>query len=636
MATLVLSTVGSALGGPVGGAIGALIGQSIDQQILGPGSRGPRVGDLSVQTSSYGTQVPRIYGSMRVAGSVVWSTDLVESTQTAGAKGQPDETYSYAVSFAVALSSRPAAAIGRIWADGKLLRGAAGDFKVPVTFRYYDGSEDQVIDPLIASVEGISTTPAYRGMALAVFENLELAEYGNRIPFLTFEVLADAVPATIGTILGDASEGAIELEDDRAIGGYAAYGKSIAAAVDPLVSTFGIDLFDDGDLLRGPWSDAAAFVTADQLGNSAGNQVASRIQREQTSARELPAALRLTYYDPARNYQTGEARALASEEPGAEEQRDLPVALDANAAKGLAQTVLARAWAERDTLTLRLGPAWIRLEPGSRLELELTPRHWTVMKCTIDGLVVVAELRPTTGGVTAVLADAGRAVAANDIVQGEVALALLDSALVLDGPTAQPTVLIAASTSSPGWRPRAVELTFGGQRIAAQAASRKALMGTAVTELSGDAASMVEVTLLDPEHWLVSCDDAALAEGANLALVGAELIQFGQADPIGAGQFRLSRLVRGIRGTEVAAHSIGEQFLLVESGALKPIALPPWAAGYDVTAVSGDQSATLRLPRRPVPAAIADPAGGMTTDSEARAAITQMLAAMREQGLLTS
>ena len=91
----------------MGGAIGALIGQSIDQQILGPGTRGPRVGDLTVQSSSYGTQVPRIYGTMRLAGSVIWSTDLVESTQTAGAKGQPDTTFSYSVSFAVALSSRP-------------------------------------------------------------------------------------------------------------------------------------------------------------------------------------------------------------------------------------------------------------------------------------------------------------------------------------------------------------------------------------------------------------------------------------------------------------------------------------------------------------------------------------------------
>src|SRR4051794_21846905 len=126
MATLVLSTVGTVLGGPVGGAIGALIGQSIDRELLGPSTRGPRLGDLNIQTSSYGTQIPRIYGTMRVAGSVVWATDLVQSSSTTGAKGQPDTTFSYSISLAVALSSRPVAAIKRIWADGKLLRGEQG------------------------------------------------------------------------------------------------------------------------------------------------------------------------------------------------------------------------------------------------------------------------------------------------------------------------------------------------------------------------------------------------------------------------------------------------------------------------------------------------------------------------------
>ena len=68
MATLVLSSVGTALGGPVGAAIGSLIGHSIDQQLFGGGPKqGPRLGDLSVQTSSYGTAIPRIYGRMRVA-----------------------------------------------------------------------------------------------------------------------------------------------------------------------------------------------------------------------------------------------------------------------------------------------------------------------------------------------------------------------------------------------------------------------------------------------------------------------------------------------------------------------------------------------------------------------------------------
>jgi hypothetical protein len=74
-------------------------------------------------------------------------------------------------------------------------------------FRFYTGSEDQLVDPLIASIEGLDNTPAYRGLALAVFENLELADYGNRIPFLTFEVVADEAPPAIATILSDASRG---------------------------------------------------------------------------------------------------------------------------------------------------------------------------------------------------------------------------------------------------------------------------------------------------------------------------------------------------------------------------------------------------------------------------------------------
>ena len=85
MATLVLSTVGTLLGGPVGGAIGSLVGQSIDQQLFGPGARhGPRLGDLSVQTSSYGSAIPKVFGTMRVAGTIVWSTDLQEQMQTTG------------------------------------------------------------------------------------------------------------------------------------------------------------------------------------------------------------------------------------------------------------------------------------------------------------------------------------------------------------------------------------------------------------------------------------------------------------------------------------------------------------------------------------------------------------------------
>ncbi|WP_258547014.1 glycoside hydrolase/phage tail family protein [Phaeobacter gallaeciensis] len=86
------------------------------------------------------------------------------------------------ISFAVALCEGPITGIGRIWADGKLLDTAG------VTWRWYPGSEAQSPDPFIAARMGAASTPAYRGTAYVVFEDLPLGSYGNRIPQMSFEV----------------------------------------------------------------------------------------------------------------------------------------------------------------------------------------------------------------------------------------------------------------------------------------------------------------------------------------------------------------------------------------------------------------------------------------------------------------
>jgi len=161
--------------------------------------------------------------------------------------------------------------------------------------------------PFIGSVEGIANTPAYRGIALALFEDLELAEFGNRIPFLTFEIEADEEPPTVGTVLSDASNSSITAGTDRTLVGYAAYGRSIKEAIKPLVDSFGVDLFDDGEVLRPPTPGVPLPIAADELGNRAEQQPVPRFHREQSPVRAVPAALRVTYYDPARDYQTGEA-----------------------------------------------------------------------------------------------------------------------------------------------------------------------------------------------------------------------------------------------------------------------------------------------------------------------------------------
>src|SRR5690606_22510652 len=109
-----------------------------------------------------------------------------------------------------------------------------------------------------------------------------------------------------------------------------------------------------------------------------------------------------------------------------------------------------------------------------------------------------------------------------------------------------------------------------------------AAMGIALTALGAagsallDLSSSVEVELLNDAMWLESATDDALARDANLALIGGELLQFGVAEWISPRRFRLSRLLRGRRGTEWAAdlHEAGDGFVLIERPSLTVIEAP--------------------------------------------------------------
>ncbi|MGN6550644.1 MAG: baseplate multidomain protein megatron [Pararhizobium sp.] len=214
MATLVLGVAGAAIGGSIGGAIlgvsaatiggfvGSAIGSVVDSWIissLAPTQRieGPRLDSLRITSSTEGAVIPRVYGRMRMGGNIIWATDFREETKTTtqgggkgggGGKVQTTE-YLYYASFAVALSEGPITGIGRIWADGKMLDTAG------ITWRWYPGDESQSPDPFIVAKMGAANTPAYRGTAYVVFEELPLGNYGNRLPQLSFEIfrpLADA------------------------------------------------------------------------------------------------------------------------------------------------------------------------------------------------------------------------------------------------------------------------------------------------------------------------------------------------------------------------------------------------------------------------------------------------------------
>ncbi len=413
------------------------------------------LGDLKVQTSRYGSAIPQIFGRVRVAGTVIWSTDLIEtrSTQSSGKGGTRTNSYSYSASFAVLLSGRMAGRIGRIWADGNLLRGNAGDFKTATRFRWLDGSGDQALDPLIAAAEGLATTPAYRGRAVAVFEDFQLAAYGNRIPSLSFEVIADEGPVAVGTLLSTLSAGAIADGGGALIDGIAVTGDSVRGVAATLAEALPMALRDTGATLALVGDNAAvrALALADE-GASASDATAATTESRMAADR-LPTTLSLTYYDAARDYQAGVQRAQRGGGGRGATQIALAATIGSAAAKAMAEAQLATAWRERRSLSVALPWRAIDVRPGDVVTLAGATTLWRVSAVSFEKMVVRLALVPDrVGSQRAMAADPGRNVAQADVAHGPTTLFVIDLPPIDDVAQTAPRVVVAANGASPGWR----------------------------------------------------------------------------------------------------------------------------------------------------------------------------------------
>ncbi|MDE0879565.1 MAG: phage tail protein [Sphingomonas bacterium] len=595
MATLVLTAVGTAVGGPIGGAIGALIGRSVDARVFRPATReGPRLTELAVQTSSYGTQIPKLFGAMRVAGTVIWSTDLIETrTTSGGSKGQPSSAaYSYSASFAVLLSARMIGRVGRIWAEGKLLRGAAGDWKATTAFRVHTGGEDQPVDPLIASAH--PDTPAHRGCAYAVFEGLQLADFGNRIPSLTFEVFADEGPVAVGEIAAALAD-EVEGEVAQTLDGYAAMGASVAGVLDNLAMLAGawwqpvgarLSLCD-GAGERTVLADEA--VTSGARSNGAG---AARRTRSIAAAETVPRGVSVAHYDPARDYQTGVQQAVRPG-PGYRSDRiELPALLTAEAARALADRTLAEMEAMRTRRTVSAGIDAIGLLPGSVIEITGEPGVWRARTVAIEGLVTRIDLVPVSAAPIPMPAPSGAVLSAPDRAIGATLLMAAEYPPVDDSILTTPRISVMATGSETGWRGAALlySLDEGESWVSAGGIGVPSVLGV-IEDAPGDGPTTIEgrsttltVVLARADMALEDADGAGIAQGRNLALVGEELVQFASAVPLGGARWRLSGLRRGVRGTGWATtgHVAGEAFAMIDRGAIVTIDVPMGSIGRSV------------------------------------------------------
>jgi Putative phage tail protein len=181
-------------GAVIDAQLGATIGGLIDPP-KGPKVIGPRLSDLTTQTSTYGAVIPRVYGTVPIVGNLFWleNNQLRETSKTEdqgkGGSGPETTTFSYSATFAVGLCEGLIAGVRRIWVGANLIYDAGAvniesilaSSESASVFKVYNGNDTQQPDPRMQAALGVANTPAYRGLAYIVFYDYQLKDHGNSL-----------------------------------------------------------------------------------------------------------------------------------------------------------------------------------------------------------------------------------------------------------------------------------------------------------------------------------------------------------------------------------------------------------------------------------------------------------------------
>lgn len=319
--------------------------------------------------------------------------------------------------------------------------------------------------------------------------------------------------------------------------------------------------------------DAQALVPLSEEDGSA--QVLS-IRRAQEV--ELPQRVNVLYINRTTNYLQGNQFSQRQ----VTESRDvrtvsLPLVFSDQAAKVLADQWLYSSWVSRTAYECYLSMRYAGLEPTDVLDVQMqgvTHRmRVTDVMHSRPGVIRVHGVAEDVASYDVYLPPAESG--SRSVVPQETAptrMEMLDLPLF---PYDEAPMLRVALTGLGGeWRGAVLYRSDDGGGSYAQiaAADAPAVVGTALDVLAEgshavlDEKNSVDVLLLG-EAELENVSLTAMLNGANVALLGQEIIQFMQAEWVAEGRYRLSGLLRGRLGTEQAMnnHVAGERFVLLNS-----------------------------------------------------------------------
>jgi len=629
-----MSSVGQVIGGiagavigfftPVGPIMGAQIGMTVGGIIDppdGPELEGPRLQDKQIIVSTYGNAIPLIYGpENRASGNVIWSTGLLETSEEeesgggkGGGGGATTTTYSYRVSFAMAMGAGPMVGVNRIWANSKLIYDATGlslpavdpvngqivtkamgAHSVMEEMHFWPGSAVQVPDSWIQSYN--PTTPAYRNIAYIVFKDLQLADFGNRLPNIEVEIAGSAT-TNVAAVVHDiarrvgVSDISITGLNDTLRGLVIARSVQASGALAPLAVAFNFDLAEQAGQVRCVKRGAGmkGVIPVGDMGAVEGADNTTEPARfKAVTALEMPKEVSLTHLDPSLDYQINSQRAF--KDIGNAENKlavELPLTLSVDEARRIADRTLWEAWTARRSVDFTITDKWVRRSSGD------------VVGVLVDGQIIpykIVRIARGDNGVNTVEAQrddpevyTSDAVGTNGNVPANVVkfpgvtrLVLMDMPIVRDGNDDAGFYWVVTGEST-GWRGADIRRSIdGGATYSSmnKVGVRTVIGDVAVALPTGptdfwDRGNTLTVVLDYAGSTLESMDETLIIAGYNAAWLGpasgqgGEIIQFATATLIGASTYQLSNLLRGRLGTEAnTTHGSNEVFVLLKSTTL--------------------------------------------------------------------
>jgi len=348
-------------------------------------------------------------------------------------------------------------------------------------------------------------------------------------------------------------------------------------ALEPLMNVFGVHGFEQAGkfMFR---SIGRAAQTLDVAGELVDPQDGNALTSVLEDQGDLPSVAELYCNDPLRDFQVVGASVRRDAGQGTE-SLSLSGSMEAGQATALAESWMARRYAERRTASFSLPWSQAALHVGDRVRLNILGggRDYVVSAFedgevrTVKAIALAPNVVYADRGETPQLPPTGSVSDMKPIFH------LID--LPLWPGAEDPAGQFRIACHAKPWRGVAIYASpsdngFSERNLIGQ----RAVMGELTAPLGrGPCGRVIDAQIIDIALYsgeLESKPIAQILNGANMVMLKSpdgiwEILQFLEAEEIGQNQWRLSRLLRGQLGTEAASlieKPVGTPFVLFDGG----------------------------------------------------------------------